>query len=314
MARELMGVLVMAYGTPDGPDDVLPYYTHIRRGRPPTPEALQELVERYEAIGGRSNLNEITRAQAKGIGARLNDGSDDRYEYRIYVANKHWKPWIPDTVKQMAADGIKQAVAVVMAPQGSKMSSGSYFEQVKSALAELDNPIQFSFVFNWHLEDGFIAAEAEKVEEALAKFPEVNRERLAVIFSAHSLPERILTWHDPYPVHLEEMGKAIAAKVGLKNVHFAYQSAGRTPEPWLGPDVAEKAEELAAAGERSILVCAAGFISEHLEVQFDLDIEMQEAADKLGIHFERTAMLNDHPLLLQALADKVRSHAHEMQA
>lgn len=307
MVKPVVGVLVMAYGTPDKPEDILPYYTHIRRGKAPTPELLAELTERYEAIGGRSNLNEITRAQAAGIGQVLNSGGD--VEYRMYVANKHWKPWIPDTVKQMAADGIKHAVAIVMAPQGSKMSSGSYFDQVEKANAELPEPIDFRTVFSWHLEPGFIQAEVAKVEEALAKFPETNREKLAVIFTCHSLPERILTWNDPYPTHLREIGQAIAGKVGLKNIHFAYQSAGRTPEPWLGPDVREKIAELAQAGEKSFLVCSVGFISEHLEVLYDLDIEMKQTAAELGVHFERTAMLNDHPLLMQALADVVRRHA-----
>jgi protoporphyrin/coproporphyrin ferrochelatase len=309
LAESTVGVLVMAYGTPDRPEDILPYYTHIRRGRPPTPEALQELTERYQAIGGGSRLNEITRAQAAGIGAALNDGSDG-YRYRIYVANKHWKPWIPDTVRQMGGDGIRKAVAVVLAPQGSRMSSGSYFEQVDKALEQIGTAIECRQVFNWHLEPGFIEAEAEKVEEALTRFPGLSRERVAVIFSAHSLPERILTWDDPYPRHLQEMGEAIAARCGLRNIHFAYQSAGRTPEPWLGPDVREKMAELAAAGETAILVCAAGFISEHLEVQYDLDVEARQEAERLGIRFARTAMLNDHPTLLQALAAAVRRHAH----
>lgn len=308
MTRPVIGVLVMAYGTPDQPEDILPYYTHIRRGKPPTDEQLKELTERYEAIGGRSNLNEITRAQAEGIGRFLNDGSED-VDYRIYVANKHWKPWIPDVVRQMAADGIKQAVGIVLAPQGSKMSSGSYFAQVDKAMEELGSPFQLKQVFNWHLEPGFIAAEVEKVQEALAKFPETNAASLATVFTCHSLPERILTWNDPYPVHLEEIGKAIAEQVGLQNIHFGYQSAGRTPEPWLGPDVRDKVAELVAAGEKAVLVVSVGFISDHLEVLYDLDIEMQEEAAKLGVHFERAGMLNDHPLLLGALANVVRRYA-----
>lgn len=312
MAKEVIGVLVMAYGTPDRPEDIAPYYTHIRRGRPPTPEALAELTERYNAIGGRSNLNQITLAQAEGIGRHLNDGSD-AFEYRIYVANKHWKPWIPDTIKEMAADGIKRAVAIVMAPQGSKMSSGAYFDQVIKALEDLGNPIEFRQVFSWHLEPGFIEAEVEQVEAALQRFPATGKERIAVIFTAHSLPERILTWDDPYPRHLREIGEAIASKVGLRNIHFAYQSAGRTPEPWLGPDVRAKVAELVSAGEKAVLVCSVGFISEHLEVQYDLDIEMAAEAKDLGVHFERTAMLNDHPLLVKALADVVRRHAHGAQ-
>lgn len=308
MAREVIGVLVMAYGTPNKPEEILPYYTHIRRGKPPTPELLEELTGRYEAIGGLSNLNTITATQVAGIARELS-AADDGVEYRVYMANKHWEPWIPDVVKQMAADGIKKAVAIVLAPQGSKMSSGSYFEQVNKANVELGNPIEFATVFNWHLEPDFIAAEAEKMEEALAKFPGVLREQIAVIFSCHSLPERILTWNDPYPVHLREIGEAVARKVGLKNIHVAYQSAGRTPEPWLGPDVRDKLSELAQAGEKNIIVSSVGFISDHLEVLYDLDIEAKQTSEEIGLHFERTGMLNDHPLLLKAMADVIRRYA-----
>ncbi len=313
MAKQVVGVLVMAYGTPNKPEEILPYYTHIRRGKPPTPELLEELTGRYEAIGGLSSLNAITAAQVDGIARELTQ-AEDGIEYRVYMANKHWQPWIPDVVKQMAADGIKKAVAIVLAPQGSKMSSGSYFEQVTKANAELPEPMEWATVFSWHLEPGFIAAEAEKMEEALAKFPGAAREQIAVVFSCHSLPERILTWNDPYPVHLREIGEAVAAQVGLNNVHFAYQSAGRTPEPWLGPDVRDKMNELAQAGEKNIIVSSVGFISDHLEVLYDLDIEAKQAAAEVGVHFERTGMLNDHPLLMKAMADVVRRYAKGEQA
>ncbi len=310
MSKPVVGVLVMAYGTPNKKEEILPYYTHIRRGKPPTPELLQELTERYEAIGGLSNLNAITRAQTEGIAREL-AASGDEVEYRVYTANKHWEPWIPDTVRQMAEDGIKQAVGIVLAPQGSKMSSGAYFDQVNKVLEELGHPFQIKQVFNWHLEPGFIEAEVEKMEEALARFPEVQnpREEVAVVFTCHSLPERILTWNDPYPEHLREIGQAIAERCGLKKVHYAYQSAGRTPEPWLGPDIREYLAELAGQGEKHVIVSAVGFISDHLEVLYDLDIEVKQDAEKLGVHLERTGMLNDHPKLLKALADVVRRYA-----
>lgn len=301
MTKPVVGVLVMAYGTPNSREEILPYYTHIRRGKPPTPELLQELTDRYEAIGGLSNLNKITADQAQALLRALQELYPET-DWRVYVANKHWQPWIPDVVKQMAADGIEQAVGIVLAPQGSKMSSGSYFEQVNKALAELPEPFAMAQVFSWHLEPDFIAAEVEMMKAALAKFPEGQPH---VIFTCHSLPERILTWNDPYPTHLREMGEAIAAACGLTNVHYAYQSAGRTPEPWLGPDVREKVKELVEGGVQSVIVAAVGFISDHLEVLYDLDIEMKHVADELGIHFERTGMLNDHPLLARALAKVV---------
>lgn len=310
MSKPVIGVLIMAYGTPNTPEEILPYYTDIRRGKPPTPEQLAELVGRYEAIGGVGRLNEISIDQAQGVACELAAaGPQDGVQYRVYGANRHWHPFIKDVVKMMADDGITEAVAIVLAPQGSKMSSGAYFERMDAANAELGNPIQFKQVFSWHLEPKFIEAEVQKAEEALAKFPEISREKLAVLFTCHSLPERILTWNDPYPTHLREMGQAIAERCGLKNVQYAYQSAGRTPEPWLGPDVREKVRELAAAGEKAVLVCSVGFISDHLEVLYDLDIELKQEAERLGVHFERLGMLNDHPLLSEALAGVIRRYA-----
>jgi ferrochelatase len=308
LAKAVVGVLVMAYGTPNKKEEILPYYTHIRRGRAPSEEQLRELIERYELIGGRSNLNEITSAQAEAIGAVLNDGSDE-IDYRIYVGNKHWSPWIADTVKQMAEDGIRKAVAIVLAPQGSKMSSGSYMEYVDKGLAELAEPIEFVKILNWHLEPDYIQAVTEKVAAALANFSGNPKVEVPVVFTAHSLPERILTWGDPYPTHLREIGEAVAAALGLKKVHFGYQSAGRTPEPWLGPDINDVIKDLHAVGEKSVLACSVGFISDHLEVIYDLDYEAKVTAERLGMHFERMGMLNAHPLLASALAGVARRAA-----
>lgn len=305
MADAPVGVLVMAYGTPNRPEEILPYYTNIRRGRPPTPEQLQDLQRRYAAIGGCSRLNEITAAQARSLGQVLNGSGDDTV-YRIYVAHKHWEPWIPNVVRQMGADGIRRAVALVLAPQGSRLSSDTYFEAVDAANRELPEPIHFTKIRSWHLEPDFLQATAEQVQAALQRFPEAERATLPVIFTCHSLPQRVLTWNDPYPTQLREMGQAVAASIGLKHVCYAYQSAGRTPEPWLGPDVGEKLAALAAEGERSALVCAVGFLADHLEVLYDLDIDLQGKAERLGVHVERTAMLNDHPLLARALANAVR--------
>ncbi|WP_374712529.1 ferrochelatase [Symbiobacterium terraclitae] len=301
MARPVVGVLVMAYGTPNRKEEILPYYTHIRRGRPPTPEQLQELIERYEAIGGLSQLNQISRSQAESVLRALQAMAPD-VDWRLYQANKHWEPWIPDVVARMAEDGIQQAVGIVLAPQGSKMSSGAYFEQVDQALARLDRPLQVKRILSWHLEPEFVAAQVELMREGLARFPGGEPE---VVFTCHSLPARILEWGDPYPEHLREMGEAIARGAGVTRFHFAYQSAGRTPEPWLGPDVRDKVAELAAAGARAVLVAAIGFVSDHLEVLYDLDIELKQAAAELGVHLERTRMLNDHPGLAQALANAV---------
>lgn len=308
MAKPVTGVLVMAYGSPEQKEDILPYFTDIRGGRTPSPEALAGLERRYAAIGGRSHLNETSSAQAEGVGRLLN-GAGDGTEYRVYQANKHWHPRIPDVIRQMSQDGIERVVAIVLSPLASRLSSGTYFQIVDQTVADIPAGMAVTPIPGWHLEPAFIQALTARVEAAIAKFPECNREDVVLVFTAHSLPQRILTWGDPYPTELQESGAAVAARAGLEKVHFAYQSASPTPEPWLGPDIKEKVRELAAAGEKAVVVCPVGFIADHLEILYDLDIELKREAEGLGVHVERIGMLNDDPMLLEALAAVVRRTA-----
>lgn len=300
MQQSPIGVLVMAYGTPRNLDEVAAYYTHIRRGHAPTPELLQNLIDRYEAIGGVSPLNEITRAQAAGIEERLNASGGTRF--KVYLGMKHTAPFIKDTVAQMADDNVEQAISLVLAPHYSTMSIKTYQSAANEAAVHRGKP-QFSHIDNWHLEPDFIALLADNVSQALKNFDDPDGVR--VLFSAHSLPERILRVGDPYEQQLHETGEAVAALLGLHNYSFAWQSAGRTEEKWLGPDILDVLATLHDDGQDDIIVCPAGFVSDHLEVLYDVDIECQSVAKKLGMHLERTASLNANPRFLEMLSQVV---------
>lgn len=302
MQKPPIGVLIMAYGTPRNLDEVEPYYTHIRHGHPPTKELLQNLVDRYQAIGGVSPLNEITEAQANGILERLN--ASGKGTFRVYLGMKHAAPFIEDAVEQMASDGIEQAISLVLAPHYSTMSIKTYQTAANDAIARLGKP-HFTHIDNWHLEPGFISLLADNVQKALDEFSNVSAVR--VLFSAHSLPERILSVGDPYPQQLRETGEAVASKLGLTNFSFAWQSAGRTQEKWLGPDILDVLRSLHDAGENNVVVCPAGFVSDHLEVLYDVDIECQGVAKDLGMHLVRTASLNANPRFLDVLASVILS-------
>jgi ferrochelatase len=302
----MIGVLVMAYGTPTGLEDLEAYYTHIRRGRPPSKELLADLAARYQAIGW-SPLNAITAQQAQGLHAHLEAVAPGRY--RVYVGMKHAPPFIGDVVRRMAADGIVEGVGIVLAPHFSRMSIGTYIAYAEEARRTLLRPFPMKYVERWGDHPLFLEAVADRLRAAQARLPAAVRSTTPVIFSAHSLPERILTWNDPYPEELHRSAQAVAARVGIQRWSFAYQSAGRTPEPWLGPDVREVIEQLHAAGDRSVISCPIGFVTDHLEVLYDLDIEVRDLCARLGMRFIRAASLNDHPLMLAALADLVRHHA-----
>lgn len=302
----MIGVLVMAYGTPRGPADLEAYYTHIRRGRPPSAELLEELAARYQAIGW-SPLTELTQRQADGLQARLEAVKLGRW--RVYVGMKHASPFIGDVVRAMGADGVAEAVGVVLAPHYSRMSVGAYIAAAEAARRALDRPFPARYVERWGEHPLFVEAVTDRLCAALARLPEEIRDRTPVIFTAHSLPERILTWHDPYPDELRRTAAAVAARAGVRTWTLAFQSAGRTAETWLGPDVREVIHRFRDGGVRSVAVCSVGFVTDHLEVLYDLDIEARQVCEALGVQYVRAGSLNDHPLLIEALADLVQHHA-----
>ncbi len=294
-----VGVVVMAYGTPSTPDDIEPYYTHIRRGRPPTEEQLKDLTARYAAIGGISPLAQRTRAQLDGIAAALEGMRPGRY--LVQLGQKHARPFIEDAVGTLAAAGVERIVGVVLAPHYSGFSVGQYNERAAAAAAECG--LGFAGVESWSMEPAFLDHQAASVRARLAELPE----RTKVVFTAHSLPERVLV-DDPYPEQLRASAEAIAERAGLgrwATWSLGWQSAGRTPEPWRGPDILEIIEELAATGRADgVLVVPQGFTSDHLEVVYDLDIEAAGVAEQVGLAFARTDVVNDDPAVMSALADR----------
>lgn len=310
----LRGVLLMAYGSPDRLEDLAAYYTHVRGGRAPSAELLEELKSRYLAIGGRSPLNEVTARQAAALQRRLDTGGrPDGVRWKVYVGMRHWRPWIAEAIRQMAADGVEAAVGVALAPHDSRMSVGAYIEAARQALATLppDSRPAVRFVRSWADQPRFVEALASRLARALKEAAGSPQEgsgggspRRAVVFTAHSLPRRILSWDDPYPREVERTCRAVAARVGLDEGHWllAYQSQGRTPEPWLGPSLEAALRRLAGEGVRHVVVCPVGFVSDHLEVLYDIDIEAARLADELGMRLTRTPSLNDDPDFIEALA------------
>ena len=302
------GILLLAYGSPDTPDDVEPYFRHIRGGRAPSPEAVAGLRRRYEVIGGRTPLRAITTETAGALQTALDARAPG--EYRTYVAMKHWHPFIGDVIPRMAADGVRRVVAIVLAPHYSRMSIGSYRQYVEEAIAKLEAPMDLTFIESWHLEPAFLALIADRVREGLAAFPESDGSETCVLFSAHSLPVRIRTWDDPYEAQLLASSEAVAREIGLRHWRFAWQSAGHTGEPWLGPDIGDYLETLHAEGVRHVLSVPIGFVCDHLEVLYDIDHEAAAKATTLGMTLRRTRMPNATPELIAVLDRLVAGVGH----
>src|SRR5574341_774654 len=269
----MIGVLVMAYGGPDNLEEVEPYLLDVRGYRPTSPEIIHEVRERYREIGGRSPILEQTQAQANAIECALNTNGSD---FKAFVGMRHWHPFIKDVLAHMQEVGIERAVGVVMAPHYSRMSIGAYFQKVEEA----NSSITFSRIEDWHLQTGYLNALASHVRDALERFSEEVRAEVPVIFTAHSLPEKILEWNDPYPTQLRETVTAVMEKLGTQPHEFAFQSAAIStiPFPWLGPDAGEVIERLVAEGKRHILLCPIGFVCEHIEILYDIDIVYQNLA------------------------------------
>ena len=318
-----IGVLVMAYGTASGPDDIERYYTDIRGGRAPSPEHLQELRERYAAIGNVFPLHDTTIAQAEGLVAALNrDAGQQRF--RAYLGMKHSPPFVADGVQRMRADGIERGVGIVMAPHWSGMSVESYVERVEQAVHDQGDRPSFTYVRSYHDHPAFIAFLAGRVAEVLDGLTAEQRERVTVIFSAHSLPVRTVDdgtlrckYCDcddscRYRDGLQRTADLVGAEVGLPDHTIAWQSAGRTADPWWGPPIEEVIEQLGAQGRSAVVVCSAGFVADHLEILYDLDIEAKEIAERAGLRFARTRMPNADPAYLDVLAQVVKDHLAEV--
>ena len=315
-----VGVLVMAYGTASGPEDVERYYTDIRGGRAPSPEHLAELQDRYSAIGNVFPLLDTTRAQAAGLVDRLNG---EETTYRAYLGMKHSAPTISEAVTRMRDDGIERAVGIVMAPHWSGMSVESYVERVRGAVGELGDGPTFSFVRNYHAHPSFVKFLATRVSDALEDLALADRSGTIVLFTAHSLPTRVeedgslrcktcdCVGSCRYRDGLQETADLVAETIGLRSYGIAWQSAGRTADPWWGPPVEESILEAAAMGHRAVVVCSAGFVADHLEILYDLDIEAKAVAEGAGIRFARTKMPNADPEYLDVMAEVVRDHLAE---
>jgi ferrochelatase len=255
---------------------------------------------------------EITKRQADALEARLTAQAAEGEGYRVYIGMKHAPPFVAQAVAQMAADGISQAVGIALAPHYSKMSIGSYIAAAEAARTGPAAALTLGYVERWGEHPLFVAAVADRLAAALAQVPEAERGTVPVIFTAHSLPERILAWADPYPDELHRSSELVADRCGVRRWTFAYQSAGRTSDRWLGPDVLAVLRQLHGEGAVTAVVCSVGFITDHLEVLYDLDVDARTRAGQLGMRLIRAGSLNDHPLLIEALADLVQTTARHL--
>lgn len=286
------GVLLMAYGTPRHRDEIEAYYTDIRRGRPPTTEQLAELTSRYDAIGGLSPLAEITERQRHQLGAALGEG------YVVTLGMKHSAPSIEDGVAALVDDDVERIVGLVLAPHDSAASVGTYLSRMEAAAAARD--IASTGIRSWATDPAYIGFVAEAVTEAMATMPPGSE----LVFTAHSLPQRVIDGGDVYVDELTATARAVAARLGdaAPAWRIGWQSAGRTPEAWIGPDIAAIIGDAGQRGVPGIVVAAVGFVADHLEVLYDLDVVAAAAAEEAGIAFARTRSVNDDAAVFRSLA------------
>lgn len=305
------GVLVMAHGTPAGQDELAAFYTRIRRGRPPSEEQLADLRARYDAIGGTSPLTERTAAQVAGLAAALEARSPGRYLVRFGA--KHTAPFIEDAALALAEAGVDRVIGLVLTPHRASLGSDEYLARAAAALSDAPGNPAFVGVHEWFGTPGFAELIARRVRSALRRLPPgLPLARATVLFTAHSLPVRVIEAGDPYAAQVAASAEAVAAAAGLAEDgvgwDVAWQSAGRTPEPWIGPDLLEVLRQRGAdAPGGGVVVCPIGFVADHLEVLYDVDVEARHVAEAVGLHFARTESLNDDPAFSALLAGVVEA-------
>lgn len=305
-------VLMMAYGGPGSLEDVEPYLLDVRGGRATSPELVEEIKARYAAIGGKSPLLEITQAQAKALEERLNLTSNDD-SFKVFVGMRHWFPYIRETTGQILHAGFQQVIAICMTPYFSRMSIQAYFDQLDQAMAACEKVEGVVLpkvikIPSWCSNLLFIQALAEKLEQGIRLYPEAKETNGKIIFTAHSLPAAIIDQGDPYEQQLRETAQSVAAQLDIPNTRweFCYQSAGARNTRWLGPSLGETLARLAQEKTKNVLVTPIGFVSDHVEILFDIDIEARQQALAAGIHLERTETLNTSRGFIDALAQIIK--------
>ena len=299
-------ILLMAMGGPDCLENVEPFLRDVRGGRPTPPELIEEIRERYRVTGGKSPAVAITQEVAKKLEERLN-AADNRL-YKVYVGLRHWHPFIKETYADLLKDSPEQIVGVCMAPQQSSLSTGAYRKKVEEARIEFGDRTDVTYVGSWNRHPRLIAAIVDNIRKGLLSFPVDVRASVPVLFTAHSLPERIVALKDPYPDEVNGTVEAVTRSLGNQPTYFAYQSQGRSSEPWLGPTVESVLDTISREGHRHVLVAPIGFICDHVETLFDIDIELKQLAVNKGLHLERMAMLNDSLPLIETLRDVLAAH------
>jgi len=307
-----IAVLLMAHGAPESLDDIAAYLQQIMKGRPPAQAIVDQVKERYGLVGGESPLLAITRQQADAVEKQLNEAASDS-QYRVYIGMRHWHPFIAETVKEFLADPPEQLIALSLAPQYSKLSVGAYNETLEKALAETEGTLPVRWVKSWHNQPDLIDAFADRLKAGLAHYPEGERSQVQIVFTAHSLPAEVLADKDPYPNEVAGTITEIVKKCDLGpqggRWQFGYQSRGFRPGEWLGPEVDEIIEDLGNRGEKHLLVAPIGFVSDHVEILYDIDILYKDMAAAKGIALRRTESLNTHPSFIKALAEVVRTYS-----
>ncbi len=301
---ETIGVLLMAYGSPESLHQMEEYLLDVREGRQPSKELVEEISERYAHIGGKSPLLVRTRQQAEALEEELNQ-RHPQVNFKTYIGMRHWDPRIAQAVEEMRADGINRGVSMVLAPHNSNMSIGKYYQALDQALKDED--IHFARIESWHKHPKFLDAVSEQIQHALHTFGNVDP---YIIFSAHSLPTSILKTGDPYDDQLNETAGLLAKRFELQENRwqFCYQSAGASAVPWLGPQIEEVVEQLAKDGEKNLLVVPIGFVSDHVEVLYDIDVEAKQIAHRFGTRLERSPSLNSTRTFISALADIIEEY------
>jgi ferrochelatase len=301
-----IAVLLMAMGGPDCLENVAPFLLDVRGGRPTPPELIAEIQARYQATGGKSPAVGMTMNVARKLEARLNESGHGRY--RVSVGFRHWHPFIKDTLAQVLLGEPEHIIGVCMAPQQSSLSTGAYRKKVEEAQALMNDHRPVSYIGTWNRHPKLIGGIVDNIRKGLERFPVAVRSDVTVLFTAHSLPERIVAMNDPYPDEVKGTVAAVTAFLGGQPTAFAYQSQGRSSERWLGPTVEATIEEIALAGQRHVLVAPIGFLCDHVETLYDIDIELKQLAAARGIQLERIAMLNDSVVFIETLVDIVSAH------